>query len=187
MFPIARSAAPSLRSSARLVSARGFSGSAMAFNAHAHDSHGHHEEHGHHDSHGHDHHHGPELAPAENIFNPTVLYLVGVGGLILGAVGFNKSYQANNSEGKTILQSLLGKQNTDAEIQEVNKSYREQVTSTQKLYQLLQFNQPERKFHEFVQERIIPKGSERSHIPGTSLDVEEVGPRRERAKFFKSL
>lgn len=140
----------------------------------------HHEEH--HDDH---HHHGPGLSPAESPINKTTIYLGVLAVGIVTSYSINKSYE--NSSGKTILQSLLGSQNDATSNNAILKEYRETVGNSVNLFQTLQFNQPERKFHEFTADRVVPSGSLRSAVPGNSIDVSTIGPRRERTKFFKDL
>lgn len=156
------------------VFARSFSASSRTLNNHGEH---HHEEH---------HHHGPELAPADSPINSQVLYLFGVSAAILGAYSLNKSWESKH-DGKTILQSLLGKQITVEDVQNATKEYRSGVEKKQQLFQLFQLNQPERVFHEFTQDRVIPAGSYRNVIPGSTLNLDEIEPRRERARFFKDL
>ena len=73
----------------------------------------------------------------------------------------------------------------ETEVQQ--KAYFDRVAATQSLFKLFKLNQPEKVFHELTNERVIPRGSTRSLVPGTYIDPEEVGARRERTKYFKDL
>lgn len=158
--------------------ARALSGSARAGSAAAAHHEDHHEDHGHH---GHEEHYAPEQS-LWNAQTKTVLLMVSG---TIGAYYANKAWESKYE--KSVLQSLLGETESHAKIAEDQSSYYDRVSKSMSLLNMFQTKQPERVFHEFTAERPIVKGSARSLEPGSSLDPEELGPRRQRTKIFKDL
>ncbi|CCH46838.1 hypothetical protein BN7_6439 [Wickerhamomyces ciferrii] len=144
-----------------------------------------HSEHGHEHEHDHDHHdHGEEvITEAEGISNGPYTFAFGVGAVLFtGYYVFNEKFKSQS--GYSLTSNVLQPVTSEKEIIDSNKVHEDGVKKLVAEKEALTLPPPEKLFMDYNSVRGVPRGSPTNYIPGLSIDVDNIAPRRKPKSIF---
>lgn len=134
------------------------------------------------EDHGHEHHHGEELSEDE-VLSKKYIYSVIAGGALLAYYTANESYKKSHA-GEPLASQIFSPVRSQEEIIEDIKVYNENLKTATDLTDAMSIPAPERLFHDYSTMQLIRTGSPSNYVPGTLLNVENIGPRRQKKSIF---
>ncbi|CAM9018893.1 unnamed protein product [Wickerhamomyces anomalus] len=132
--------------------------------------------------HDHDHHHGETLNEEEKLSSSYIYGFIATGAVV-AYWAINQSY-AKSHNGESLTSKILTPVKQKEELIEDMKVYNEKLKKSSDLRDAMSIPAPNKLFHEFTSMQVIPSGSPSNYVPGSQLDLDNIGPRRQKKSIF---